>query len=136
MKWLWKLFKFGLTLGLLGGIAAAIAVGAAYYYLEPDLPEIDNLREVRLQVPLKVYSRDGKLIAEFGEKRRNPLNHDQIPPRMVEAFLSAEDSNFFDHPGVDYRGLRGEPSARAPGNRGATGETVIAGFAQKERRRA
>lgn len=105
MKWLWKLFKFGLTLAVLGVLAGAIAVGAAYYYLEPGLPPIDNLRDVRLQVPLKVLSRDGQLIAEFGEKRRNPLDYEQIPQRMVQAFLSAEDANFFDHPGVDYRGL-------------------------------
>ena len=105
MKWLWKIFKFGLILGIVGALGAALAVGAAYYYLEPDLPDIDNLRDVRLQVPLKVYSRDGKLIAEFGEKRRNPLGYDQIPKRMIDAFLSAEDANFFKHPGVDYRGL-------------------------------
>lgn len=105
MKWLWKLFKFGLTLTVLGTLAAAIAVGAAYYYLEPGLPKIDNLREVRLQVPLKVLSREGELIAEFGEQRRTPLGFDQFPERMVQAFLSAEDTNFFTHPGVDIRGL-------------------------------
>ena len=105
MKWLWKIFKFVLTLGLLGAFAAAIALGVAYYYLEPELPDIDNLRDVRLQVPLKVYSRDGKLIAEFGEQRRTPLDYEQFPKRMVEAFLSAEDANFFSHPGVDWRGL-------------------------------
>ncbi len=105
MKWLLKLVKFGFFLGILGAFAAAIALGAAYYYLEPELPDIDNLREVRLQVPLKVFSRDGKLVAEFGEKRRNPLSHAEIPQRMINAFLSAEDANFYEHPGVDYRGL-------------------------------
>jgi len=105
MNWLWKILKFGLMLGVIGALAGAIAIGAAYYYLEPELPDIDNLREVRLQVPLKVFSHDGGLIAEFGEKRRNPLNFGQVPERMVQAFLSAEDANFFDHPGVDYRGL-------------------------------
>ena len=105
MKWLLKIFKFGLILGIVGAFVGAAALAAAYYYLEPDLPDIDNLREVRLQVPLKVYSRDGKLIAEFGEKRRNPLTFEEIPEQMVQAVLSAEDSNFFHHPGVDYRGL-------------------------------
>ena len=105
MKWLWKFFKFLLTMGLLGALGAAVAIGAAYYYLEPDLPDIDNLREVRLQVPLKVVGRDGELIAEFGEKRRIPLAYDEFPRRMVQAFLSAEDANFYSHPGVDYRGL-------------------------------
>ncbi|MCP5413762.1 MAG: penicillin-binding protein 1A [Chromatiaceae bacterium] len=105
MKWLLKIVKFGLILGIVGAFAAAAALAAAYYYLEPDLPDINNLRDVRLQVPLKVYSSDDKLIAEFGEKRRNPLTYEQIPERMIEAFLSAEDTNFFEHPGVDYRGL-------------------------------
>ena len=105
MKWLLKIVKFGLILGILGAFAGAIALAVAYYYLEPDLPDIDNLREVRLQVPLQVFSRDGKLIGEFGEKRRTPLTYDQIPDRMIKAFLSAEDANFFTHPGVDYRGL-------------------------------
>ncbi|MCG6965870.1 MAG: penicillin-binding protein 1A [Chromatiaceae bacterium] len=105
MKWLWKILKFGLIVGLVGTFAAAIAVGAAYYYIEPDLPDINNLRDVRLQVPLKVFTHDNKLIAEFGEQRRTPLNYDQIPDRMIKAFMSAEDANFFEHPGVDYRGL-------------------------------
>ena len=105
MNWLWKSIKFGLALGILAALAASAALALAYYYLEPDLPDIDNLRDVRLQVPLKVYSADQRLIAEFGEKRRIPLSHDQFPPRLVQAFLSAEDANFFSHPGVDYRGL-------------------------------
>jgi penicillin-binding protein 1A len=105
MKWVLRLFKFTLYLGIAGALAAAIGLGAAYYYLEPSLPDIDNLREVRLQVPLKVLSRDGELIAEFGEKRRNPLGYEEIPERMVQAFLAAEDDRFFEHPGVDYQGL-------------------------------
>jgi penicillin-binding protein 1A len=105
MNWLLKIFKFFLFAGIAGAFVAALAVGAAYYYLEPDLPDIDNLREVRLQVPLKVYSDDGRLIAEFGEKRRKPLGYDEIPRPMIEAVLAAEDANFYDHPGVDYRGL-------------------------------
>ena len=105
MKWLLKIFKFGLILGIVAAFFGAAALATAYYYLEPDLPDIDNLRDVRLQVPLKVFSKDGKLIAEFGEKRRIPLTYEQIPDHMIQAFLSAEDANFFQHPGVDYRGL-------------------------------
>ncbi len=105
MKWLAKIFKFLVLTGFLGALGGAIALGVAYYYIEPELPNIDNLREVRLQVPLKVFSHEGKLIAEFGEQRRNPLTYEQIPRTMVQAVLSAEDANFFAHPGVDYRGL-------------------------------
>ena len=105
MRWLLKILKLLFWLGLTGGLLAAVAVAVAYYYIEPDLPDIDNLRDVRLQVPLKVFSRDGELIAEFGEQRRNPLDFEDVPERMVQAFLAAEDDNFFGHPGVDYRGL-------------------------------
>jgi len=89
------------TLGLLGAMAGV----AAYFYVAPGLPDVDTLREVRLQVPLRVYTRDGRLIAEFGEKRRIPVAHDEIPERVVQAFLAAEDDRFFEHPGVDYQGL-------------------------------
>ena len=105
MKWLVKIFKFLVVTGFLGALGGAIALGVAYYYVEPELPNIDNLRDVRLQVPLKVFSHEGKLIAEFGEQRRDPLSYEQIPRTMVQAVLSAEDANFFTHPGVDYRGL-------------------------------
>ena len=94
--------------------ASAIAVGsfiffmtgvAAYLYLAPGLPEVDSLREVRLQVPLRVYSRDGRLISQLGAQRRIPVAFEDIPEDMVNAFLAAEDDRFFEHPGVDYQGL-------------------------------
>ncbi|MGB5201017.1 MAG: penicillin-binding protein 1A [Sedimenticolaceae bacterium] len=105
MKWLVKIFKFFVVIGFLGALGGTIALAVAYYYIEPELPNIDNLRDVRLQVPLKVFSHEGELIAEFGEQRRNPLSYEQIPQTMVQAVLSAEDASFFTHPGVDYRGL-------------------------------
>ncbi len=105
MPWLKKLLKYGLILSLVGTLAAAVAVVAAYLYIEPDLPDIEALREVRLQVPLRVYSADGRLIAEFGEKRRTPVRYDQLPQRLVQAITAAEDAAFFHHPGVDPRGL-------------------------------
>ena len=105
MSWLKKLLKYGLVLSLVGAITGAIAVFAAYRYIEPDLPDIEALREVRLQVPLRVYSADGQLIAEFGEKRRTPVRYEQLPTRLVQAITAAEDAAFFSHPGVDPRGL-------------------------------
>ncbi|WP_273440262.1 penicillin-binding protein 1A [Sedimenticola selenatireducens] len=100
-----KLIRFFLWLGLLGSIAGAIAVASLYYYLEPSLPSTENLKSVKFQVPLRVYSSDHKLIAEFGEMRRIPLSYNAIPEPMVQAFLAAEDDRFFEHPGVDYKGL-------------------------------
>jgi penicillin-binding protein 1A len=76
-----------------------------YLYLEPQLPSIETLKDVHLQVPLRIYSSDQRLIAEYGEKRREPLSYDEIPPLMIKAFLAAEDDRFFQHPGVDYQGI-------------------------------
>ncbi len=105
MKWVIKFLKTGLWLGIAGGVAGILAVGAIYLYLEPSLPSTDSLKNVRFQVPLRIYTRDDKLIAEFGEKRRIPLGYEELPQQMIQAFLSAEDDRFFEHPGVDYKGL-------------------------------
>jgi penicillin-binding protein 1A len=86
-------------------VAGVAAVIIAYFYVAPDLPSVDSLKDVHLQVPLRVYTRDGRLIAEFGEKRRIPLTYDQFPPQLIHAFLAAEDDRFFEHPGVDYQGI-------------------------------
>ena len=67
----------------------------AYVYLRPALPDVDSLREVQLQVPLRVYTRDGRLIAAIGEQRRIPVRYDQLPPKLIQAFLATEDDRFF-----------------------------------------
>jgi penicillin-binding protein 1A len=85
--------------GVVGGVVALRMV------LEPQLPDVEALRDVRLQVPLRVYTHEGKLIAEFGEKRRIPVTIEQVPPTLIQAFLAAEDDRFYAHPGVDYQGL-------------------------------
>lgn len=90
---------------LLGSGAVLLACLGAYQYLRPDLPDVAALRQVELQVPLRVYSRDGLLIAQFGEQRRIPLTLKEIPPQLVNAVLAAEDDRFFAHHGVDYPGL-------------------------------
>ncbi len=101
LTWIKRLF-FSAFVALLLLIASIIAV---YFYLAPDLPSIAEVRELRLQVPLRVYSQDGLLIQEFGEMRRIPLRYEQIPERLIHAFLAAEDDRYFEHPGVDYQGL-------------------------------
>jgi penicillin-binding protein 1A len=77
----------------------------AYVYLKPALPDVDSLREVQLQVPLRVYTRDGRLIAAIGEQRRIPVRYDQLPPKLIQAFLATEDDRFFRHHGVDWQGI-------------------------------
>jgi penicillin-binding protein 1A len=69
------------------------------------LPDVGSLREVQLQVPLRIYSRDGKLIQSIGEQRRIPVRYDQLPPKLIQAFLATEDDRFFRHHGVDWQGI-------------------------------
>lgn len=82
--------------------AVAYAAVCAYVYLAPSLPDVNSLRDVRLQVPLGIYSRDGRLIAQIGEYRRKPVSYEDIPPRLIHAVLATEDDRFFAHSGVDY----------------------------------
>lgn len=118
-------FRWGgaalLALALLG---FGIVVGAYFHYAS-DLPSVATLRNVRLQVPLRIYTRDGQLVAEFGEKRREPVRYDTIPSRLIEAFLAAEDDRFFAHPGVDYQGiLRAAINLVKTGERSQGGSTI------------
>ena len=95
------------ALTIAAGLAGLVALGfaGAFQFLEPELPAAAELRHVPMQLPLQVYSRDGKLIAQIGEQRRIPLDRQEIPPQVVDAFLAAEDDRFFQHPGVDWQGL-------------------------------
>ena len=86
-------------------VLAAAAVGIVYWLIAPTLPSVESLREVQLQVPLRVETRDGRLIANFGEMRRIPVRIDEIPDCVRHAFLAAEDARFYDHPGIDWRGI-------------------------------
>ena len=110
---------------LLVALVVALGAGGAYWYLAPKLPSAEILRDVRLQVPLRVYTRDGKLIAEFGEQHRTPLRRDQIPERMVQAFIAGEDDRFYEHPGVDWQGLtRAVLYLLRTGEKGPGGSTI------------
>ena len=102
-----------------------IAAGAAVYLIVSNLPDIEVLRDVRMQVPLRVYSQDGSLIGEFGEKRRAPVTIDETPEQLIQAFIAAEDDRFFDHPGVDWQGLvRAAISLARTGEKKQGGSTI------------
>ncbi len=102
-----------------------VVLTGSYLYLAPQLPSADKLTEVRLQVPLKVYTHEGKLIAEFGEMRRIPVQFGQVPKQLVQAVLAAEDDRFYSHPGVDYQGLlRAALSLAATGEKKQGGSTI------------
>ena len=98
----WRRLALSLAAACAGGIMAMMAT---YLYLAPLLPSADQLRSVDYQIPLRVFSRDGRLLGEFGEKRRTPLEYEQFPPALVQAVVAAEDERFFRHGGVDLKGL-------------------------------
>ncbi|GAA5524318.1 penicillin-binding protein 1A [Microbulbifer aestuariivivens] len=99
-----RLFSL-LWLALAGAAATAMAFASIYLYLNPGLPSVESLRDIRLQTPLRVYSQDLKLIGEFGEKRRDPIGIEQTPELFIKAILAAEDDGFYSHPGVSIKGL-------------------------------
>ncbi len=111
------------ALGLCG--LGLVAIFAAYLALAPGLPSVADLKDIHLQVPLRVFSRDGRLLAVFGEKHRIPLDYKDIPPLMVNAVVAAEDENFWTHPGVDVEGvLRAGVHFAATGERDQGGGTI------------
>jgi penicillin-binding protein 1A len=105
MKSFVKILRLGLISAAGLALSGLIVAGGLYLYLSPQLPSADTLRDVRYQVPLRIYSRDGKLLAEYGEMRRSPVKLSEVPDLMVKAVLAAEDDRFYEHPGVDYQGL-------------------------------
>jgi len=86
-------------------VLGVVSLISLYLYLSPGLPDAKNLKEFKLQTPLKVYSQDGKLISQYGEKKRIPLTFDEVPLTMQQAFLAIEDSRFYQHPGIDPIGI-------------------------------
>src|SRR5262245_57023880 len=121
LKILLVIFTAGAA-GLL--VVSALFIGA-YYYVEPSLRDAEDLRNLKMQIPLQVYSRDGRLIAEFGEFKRTPVAYAQIPKLLVNAVIAAEDDRFFEHPGVDYQGvIRAFLNEILRGNRGIGGSTI------------
>ena len=101
MKFIKRLFIFTLICIILG----VGTIFGFYLYVKPELPDVATLRDVELQTPMQVFSQDGKLISQFGEKRRIPVAYDEIPRHLVEALIATEDSRFYDHPGIDPIGI-------------------------------
>ena len=73
--------------------------------LVPGLPDIETIKSLQLKVPLRIYSSDGLLLGEFGDQRRIPIQIADTPPALIAAVLAAEDDRYYQHAGVDYRGV-------------------------------
>jgi len=100
-----RLVLWTLGLGLAGVTSLAIVIGVALSVAYPNLPDVSDLASYRPKLPLRIYSADGALIGEFGEERRSLTPIAEIPQVMKQAVLAIEDARFYEHNGVDYRGL-------------------------------
>jgi len=105
LRWLVRisLWITGLAAAAALGLALTIAVALSVAY--PNLPDISDLADYRPKLPLRVYSAEGALLGEFGEERRNLTPIGEIPQVMKDAVLAIEDARFFQHGGVDYKGV-------------------------------
>ena len=99
------ILRFCLWILLLCISSASIIFIGALLYLSPKLPPVEEILEIPLQTPLRVYTQEHKLISEFGEQKRSPITFEQIPEKFTQAIISAEDNRFYSHPGVDLKGL-------------------------------
>ncbi len=113
----WALLSFALTL--------VIVFGVTYIYLELQLPDVAVLNDKHLQVPLRIYTADGKLIAQYGAKRRAPVTLDQIPKEFIDAVLATEDARYYSHPGVDLVSLVRAAKAVISSGRKVQGASTI-----------
>ena len=100
-----RLLAKGMVSALSIFFVLTIILVSVYFYLNSLLPDVETLRNVQLQVPLRIYSSDKKLMAEYGEKRRIPVTIAQIPKPLVQALLATEDQRYYEHVGVDIFGL-------------------------------
>jgi penicillin-binding protein 1A len=120
-----KILRAVVRLSLFGLFGALWLFAGIYLYLSPNLPDVATLRDVKLQTPMRVYTREGHLIGQFGEQKRSPLPFDAIPEQFVQALLAAEDSSFFRHSGVDIAGLlRAVSELVLTGEKGSGGSTL------------
>jgi len=101
INWIKRLFLASFMIGLVG-VGTIIAI---YYHVKADLPDVASIKDIQLQVPMKVFSIDGELISQFGEKRRIPLTIEEVPKRLIQAFIATEDSRYYQHLGIDPIGI-------------------------------
>lgn len=104
-RWMGRIIMWGFSLGALGLIGAVAGVMAIVYYYGSDLPDYRALEKYEPKIVTRAYAVDGRLLAEFAAEKRVYVSIDNVPPLVIDAFLSAEDKNFYTHPGVDFMGI-------------------------------
>lgn len=120
-----KYVKLLFILAILGSALGLATITGIYFYIKPELPSVSVLKDVRLQTPMKIYTQDGKLISQFGVKRRIPLELEQVPEKLIQAVLATEDSRFYEHPGIDPIGMtRAFVNLILTGEKGQGGSTL------------
>lgn len=107
-----------------GFVGAVLIATSAFLYLSPKLPSKESYTNIRLENPLRIYSADEKLIAEFGNRRSNPIKYEDIPPQVINALISSEDRRFYSHNGVDLKGLVRATAGIVTGNDWGGGSTI------------
>ena len=105
MKLFWKIAGFLVTIVLAVGIVGAVVAGGYILKISADLPDYEKLANYRPPITTRVHAGDGTLIAEYARERRLFVPIESIPPQLAHAFISAEDKNFYTHPGVDFMGV-------------------------------
>src|SRR5579871_6272653 len=105
LGWILRILLWLLGIAAAGAVAVACIIAVALAVAYPNLPDISELADYRPKLPLRVFSSEGILIGEFGEERRNLTPISTVPKVMKDAVLAAEDARFYDHGGVDYKGM-------------------------------
>ena len=100
-----RLINLTLSVALIGTLLSILVIGVGYLFIKPSLPEIDLVDEDVLQIPLKIFTSDGVLIGEFGDQKRRTIEYEDIPLNLRNAFLAAEDDQFFQHDGIRISSL-------------------------------
>jgi len=113
-----------LALGADGFLLIAVLVGTMLATVLPNLPAFDIVTDYRPKIPLRVYTADGALLGEFGEERRDFTPIQEIPPVLKDALLAIEDARFYEHSGVDYRGVLRAVAAGLTGGVRQGGSTI------------
>ena len=125
----WMKFLLNLLVAILAFLfILVLAFPIGFYgmamYISPSLPSLDDLKKAKLSMPLQIYTEDNQLIGQYGNDMSLPVTYEQIPKNMVNAFLAAEDSSFFQHSGISIKGI-GRALTEAVSEDSQTGGSTI-----------